>query len=127
MSCAAPAATPRQVGAEPRASATSARTLIMVVNTEVANLATKVVGPTSPDRTTRIFNAGLTLIDNTGAPRPYLAADLPRLNTDTWRVFPDGRMETTWKLRPGLTWQNGEPLTSDDFVFAMQMYKAPGM
>jgi peptide/nickel transport system substrate-binding protein len=99
----------------------------MVVNTEVSNLATKVLGPTNPDRTTRVFNAGLTLTDNRGEPRPYLAAELPRLNTDTWRVFPDGRMETTWKLRPGLTWHDGQPLTADDVAFAFRAYATPGL
>ena len=47
----------------------------------------------------RIFNADLALIDDEGNPRPYLAESLPRLNTDTWRVFPDGRMETTYRLK----------------------------
>jgi peptide/nickel transport system substrate-binding protein len=99
----------------------------MVVNTEVSNLAIKVVGPTNPDRTTRIFNADLALIDNRGEPRPYLAAELPRLNTDTWRVFPDGRMETVWKLRPSLTWHDGHPLTAEDFAFAFRLYKSPNL
>ena len=67
------------------------------------------------------------MIDNHGEARPYLASDLPRLNTDTWRVFSDGRMETIWKFRPGLIWQDGTPLTADDFVFAMRVYKASGL
>lgn len=99
----------------------------MVVNTEVSNLATKVIGATNPDRLTRPFNAGLTLIDGRGEPRPYLARELPELNGDTWRVFSDGRMLITWKLRPGLTWQDGSPLTAEDFVFAFQVYTASGL
>jgi peptide/nickel transport system substrate-binding protein len=99
----------------------------MIVNTEVTNLASKVVGPVNPARTTRLFNAGLTLVDGKGDTRPYLAGALPELNTDTWRVQPDGRMETVWRLRPGLTWHNGQPLTADDFVFAFTLYKAPGL
>src|SRR3954447_5869792 len=102
VGCAAPTAQPSGQAAAPAQSGAQARTLIMVVNTEVANLARKMIGPTNPERTTRVFNADLAIIDNRGEPRPYLAAELPRLNTDSWRVSPDGRMETTWKLRPGL-------------------------
>lgn len=102
-------------------------TLVMVVNTEVSNLARKAVGPTNPDRTTRIFNADLTLVDAKGEVRPYMAESLPQLNTDEWRVFPDGRMESVWKLQPGLTWHDGQPLTAEDFVFAFGIYKAPDL
>src|SRR5687768_13257192 len=42
-----------------------------------------------------LFNAALNYRDELEVPKPYLAA-LPELNTDTWRVFPDGRMETTY-------------------------------
>ncbi len=99
----------------------------MVINTEVSNLAMKAVGPTSPARTTRIFNAGLTIVDAQTNVLPYLAEALPQLNTGSWQVFPDGRMETTWKLRPGLTWHDRLPLTADDFVFAFQVYRAPAL
>src|SRR5439155_17572422 len=44
---------------------------------------------------------------------------------ESWQVFPDGRMETTYKLRPNLTWHDGTPLTAADFVFAWQVYTAP--
>src|SRR4029453_1211978 len=48
----------------------------------------------------QIFNDTLATFDERGLPRPRLAEAVPQLNTDTWRVFPDGRMETTWKLMP---------------------------
>ncbi len=99
----------------------------MVVNAEVKNLASKAVGPVNPERTTRVFNAGLTIIDSQGNHRPYLAETAPQLNTDTWQTFPDGRMETIWKLRPNLTWHDGQPLTADDVVFAFQVYTAPAL
>jgi peptide/nickel transport system substrate-binding protein len=101
------------------------RTLMMGVNTEVGTLNPKMVGPTNPERTTRIFSAGLSLVDAGGEVRPYAAEALPTLNTDSWRLFPDGRMETTWRLRPGLTWHDGAALTADDFVFAYRVYSSP--
>jgi peptide/nickel transport system substrate-binding protein len=75
--------------------------------------------------TKRLFNAALALIDSAGNARADLAETLPQLNTESWRVFPDGRMETTYTLRPNLTWHDGKPLTADDFVFATRVYTAP--
>lgn len=101
------------------------RTLTMVVRYEVIDLAAKTLGSNGPANTDRLFNAALALTDGTGAVRPYLAEALPQLNTDGWRVFPDGEMETTYKLRPGLTWHDGAPLSADDFVFAWRVYSNP--
>jgi len=103
------------------------RTLTMAIRDEVANLAPKLPGSSGPLTTKRMFNAALALIDGSGAARPYLAEALPRLNTDTWRVFPDGRMETTYQLREGLTWQDGTALTADDFAFAFHVYREPAL
>ncbi len=75
--------------------------------------------------TVRLFNAGFTLVDDRGLNRPYLAEALPELNTDSWKVLPDGRMETTYRLRPNLTWHDGKPLTSDDIAFAWRVYTNP--
>jgi peptide/nickel transport system substrate-binding protein len=36
-------------------------------------------------------------------------------------------METTYHLRDGLTWQDGMPLTADDFALAYRVYTDPGL
>src|SRR5207247_505456 len=41
----------------------------------------------------------------------------------TWRVLDDGRMEVTWKLRPGIKWHDGAALTSDDLRFSWEIGK----
>jgi peptide/nickel transport system substrate-binding protein len=122
VGCAAPAAQPTTSAPEAMRLPT---VLSMVINTEVSNLAMKAVGPTSPARTTRLFNAGLTIVDAQTNVLPYLATELPQLNTSSWQVLPDGGMETTWRLRPGLTWHDSQPLTAEDFAFAFQVYRAP--
>ncbi len=128
--CAAPAAPGGTSGGarseQPRASA-GPRTMTMVVRYEVNDLAPKIPGQSNPSLTRRVFNASLALIDDVGNVRPYLAERLPELNTDTWRVSPDGRMETTYLLRPNLTWHDGQPLTADDFVFSYRVFSAPGL
>ncbi len=73
-----------------------------------------------------LFNASLAIIDESETPHPQLAEALPELNTDSWRVYPDGRMDTVYRLRPGLTWHDGKPLTPRDFQFALQVAKDPG-
>jgi peptide/nickel transport system substrate-binding protein len=60
-------------------------------------------------------------------PMPYLAQELPTVERGTWKVFPDGHMETTYKLRPNLTWHDGRPLTAHDFVFGHTMHLDPAM
>lgn len=89
---------------------------------EVTHLIPKIRTTANPSTTKRAFNAALTLTDSYGATHAYLAEVLPQLNTETWRVFPDGRMETTYRLRPGLTWHDGQPLTAEDFVFTYRVY-----
>jgi peptide/nickel transport system substrate-binding protein len=84
-------------------------------------------GQTTLDTTRRLFNAELALVDDTGAIRPFLASALPDLAGDTWRVFPDGRMETIYRLKPGLTWHDGTPLTAEDFVFGWRVMANPAL
>jgi len=69
----------------------------------------------------RPFNAFVELVDDTGRALPYLAETLPELNTDSWQVFPDGRMETRFRLKPDLTWHDGTPLMAADFAFAFKV------
>lgn len=84
-------------------------------------------GAGQPTATFRAFNAGLALTNERNLPVPYLAAALPQLNSDTWRVLPDGRMETTFRLRPGLTWHDGYPLEAGDFAFSYRVYATPDL
>ncbi|HEY3116020.1 MAG TPA: ABC transporter substrate-binding protein [Chloroflexota bacterium] len=98
----------------------------MALRTEVNVLMPKIPGSTNPSITTRIFNAEIAIIGGKGEPRAYLVEALPQLNTDDWRVFADGRMQVTYRLRPNLTWHDGHPLTSSDFVFGYRVYTAPG-
>src|SRR5687768_11729457 len=79
MGC-APPAVPDSRSAAPAPG--QGRTLVMAINTEVSSLSPKAVLPTSPGRTTRLFNAGLTLPDAQDTMHPYLAESLPRLNSD---------------------------------------------
>jgi peptide/nickel transport system substrate-binding protein len=106
------------------------RTLVMISPGELPSFADKQILPAGAAVTTRmrgkeIVNAKLAFRDEQGLPFPVLAETLPELNTDTWRVFPDGRMETTYRLRPNLTWHDGHPITAEDWAFAWRVYATP--
>lgn len=124
--CAAPAPTTPDISTGASQPAQS-RTLVAAVRYEANDLAAKTAAGAPASFTKRLFNAALALIDSSGNARPYLAESLPQLQTDSWRVFPDGRMETTHRLRPGLTWHDGRPLTAEDFAFAFRVYTAGGL
>jgi peptide/nickel transport system substrate-binding protein len=68
-----------------------------------------------------IHTVGLTSEDRNGNIEPRAAARLPSLDDGTIVIQPDGRMETTWKLRPDVKWHNGAPFTADDVVFSVEL------
>ena len=107
--------------------ATRVNRTVVIIGREVTSLAGKPLQGRSGSAQGIVlpFNASLDRSDEEGRPVPLLAEALPELNTDSWKVFPDGRMETTYRLHPNLSWHNGEPLTADDFVFAWQVYRGP--
>ena len=73
----------------------------------------------------RLVNAGLTVLDPDGVRQPILAEAVPSIENGLWRLFPDGSMETTWRIREGARWQDGTPLTTDDLVFTAQVWRDP--
>src|SRR5438309_4293265 len=75
----------------------------------------------------RMFNGDLAVLDDQGNPQAYLAEALPQLDSDTWKVSPDGTMETTYRLKANLVWHDGNALTADDFVFSWQVYARPDL
>jgi ABC-type transport system substrate-binding protein len=115
--CAPPIERPSSGDSAPRPNA--ARTLTFRVKVEPVHLGPldAAASAFSSDVIEGLFPAGLTQRDQFRVPQPQLAEALPRLNTDTWKVFPDGQMETTYRLRPNLTWQDGQPFTAEDFGF----------
>jgi len=124
--CAAPVSPSNTGGSAdstaPAAQPAQPRSITMGVRYELISGQSKALNNSSSDIQKRLFNASLAMMDAKGAIHPYLAESLPQLNADSWQVFPDGRMETTYRLRPDLTWHDGHALTADDFVFAHSVY-----
>lgn len=70
-----------------------------------------------------LVSSGLTVPDDRGELRGQLAETAPSTENGLWKLFPDGRMETTWVIRTGARWHDGTPLTSQDLVFTAQVVR----
>lgn len=69
------------------------------------------------DRVEEFAKAGLGRIDIRGDTHPQLAEAVPSVENGLWQVLPDGKMETTWRIRQDARWQDGTPVTSADYIF----------
>lgn len=121
-------ASPGPASPSPGEPSTPQRTLVMAFRLELQSLSSRAPFEVLANRDpTSMFNADLSLRDDRGVPVPYLAEALPQLDSESWQVFADGRMETTYRLRPNLTWHDGMPLSAEDFVLGYQVYSSAGV
>ncbi len=65
----------------------------------------------------RLLFSGLFVFDSTGIPRTDLA--------ESWGVTPDGTIYNI-SIRPGALWHDGQPVTSDDVLFTIDLIKSEG-
>jgi len=72
-----------------------------------------------------LINAGFANEDTPGALHVQLAEAIPTVENGLWKVNPDGTMETTWKIRPGVKWHDGTPFTSADVAFTARVEQDP--
>ncbi|MBM2812048.1 MAG: hypothetical protein HW416_2807 [Chloroflexi bacterium] len=68
-----------------------------------------------------LVQSGLTVRDGQSARHPVLAETVPSLENGFWKLLPDGRMETSWKIREGAQWHDGTPLSTDDLIFSLEV------
>ncbi len=65
----------------------------------------------------RLIFSGLLKFDSRGLPQPDLA--------DSWGSSADGT-QYNFSIRPNAVWHDGEPVTSDDVIFTIEMIKSSG-
>jgi len=68
-----------------------------------------------------MVNRGLTMLNDRDVRVPMLAEATPSVENGLWTLFPDGKMQTTWTLRPGVQWHDGAPFTTADVLFTAQI------
>lgn len=122
--CAAPG-TPRAAEADPTGpSAAPKRMTLAIVGDPSAlfpGIDQRQATPTGG--IANLVNVSLTIEDQEDVLYPRLAEAAPTTENGLWKVFPDGTMETTWRLREGTLWHDGTPLTTDDFLFSLRVYQ----
>src|SRR5688572_11626805 len=64
----------------------------------------------------RLIFSGLIKFDARGQPLPDLA--------ESWGVSQDGTIYN-FSIRPGAVWHDGQPVTSDDVIFTLDLIKSP--
>lgn len=74
-----------------------------------------------------LTSSGLTVLDQANQRVPVLAEAVPTVENGLWRVLPDGRMETTWRIREGALWHDDAPLTAEDIVFTARVDQEPNL
>jgi len=67
----------------------------------------------------RSSNWGTTRSDLDGTTIAVLAEEVPAITNDCLRFLAGGQLEVTWRLRDGLKWSDGKPLTASDIEFAL--------
>ena len=69
---------------------------------------------------------GLVTTDERMQVVPVLAVEVPTLANGGVVLRPDGGMDVTWKLRPGVRWHDGVPFSSADVKFTVEAINSPG-
>lgn len=70
----------------------------------------------------RLFYEPLAAWDRSGNLRAKLAANIP--SRENGQLAADGR-SVIWKIKQGVTWHDGKPLTADDVVFTWEYSSNP--
>jgi peptide/nickel transport system substrate-binding protein len=70
-----------------------------------------------------MVHQGLTDDDPEGTRLPFLAEAVPSLENGQWKLLADGKMDTSWSVKPGVTWHDGTPFTMDDLLFTLDFVR----
>lgn len=102
---------------EPASSVEGGGTVVFVISEEPAGLNRYLADAAIVYQVADASVVGLTQPNQDGEYAPRLSASLPEISEDN--------MTVTWKLREGLKWSDGEPITSDDIVFTWEIISNP--
>src|SRR5437899_2069065 len=107
ISACGPAPTPGE-GSTQTARRAASPVLTMAVRNEPITVAARQFGQAGGtlNGLQAVFNAQIASNDELGNPQPQIVENLPTLNTDSLPILADGGMETHYRLKPALRWQD---------------------
>jgi peptide/nickel transport system substrate-binding protein len=100
----------------PAAAQPTVKRVVAAVAGEIVELSPGASVP-GDDAFFELLHSGLVTVDDRGALRTQMGEAVPSLENGLWRLLPDGRMETTYRLRESARWHDGTPVSSEDLVF----------
>ncbi|MGB5048732.1 MAG: peptide ABC transporter substrate-binding protein, partial [Caldilineaceae bacterium] len=119
--CAAPP--PQQAsGGEAGAASDSGGQVVLIIPEEPATLNQYLAVAAIVRQVVDATTAGLSVVDQNGDFQPVLAEAIPSIADGT---VSEDFLTVTWKLRPGLLWSDGTPITSDDVKFTWEAVSNP--
>jgi peptide/nickel transport system substrate-binding protein len=125
--CGAPSSARPEARSETATAAAPTR-LVAAVKSDPAGLHLHLTQPSQPvvpglAQIYQLVNAALATADDQDAMQPQLAEAVPSVENGLWKVLPDGRMETTWRIKPGAVWHDGAPFDADDLLFSYRVFQ----
>lgn len=72
-----------------------------------------------------LLRRGLVHVGRDGRRQPFLAEEVPDLTNHLVRFDADGGMTVRWRLREGLRWGDGHPISAADLVFSLGLDDDP--
>jgi peptide/nickel transport system substrate-binding protein len=125
--CAAPPSPGGQTGQSQSSAPAAPKSIVMANNEDPRNFWDGVNGGggSGSREIGHLVNQYLANLLPDGQVVPRLLAELPAVDKGTWNVSPDGKMEVTYKIRPGVTWHDGMPFTAEDIAFSAAVGKDP--
>src|SRR5438309_385280 len=128
LAACAPATPSQSAQSEARGSQPSApTTLVAAINEDPKNFWDGINGGggSGARQLGHMVNQYLAVIDSAGVAHARLLAEFPAVDKGTWKVFPDGKMEVTYKVRPGASWHDGTPFSAEDIAFSFEVGRDP--
>ena len=126
VGCGQAPARPNMDQAAPQGNSSApSKPIVILVGNEPRVLDAGLTSGTNSRDYSVISNGFMAYIDPKDEAHPMLAEELPAVEKGTWNILPDGRMETTYKLRRDARFHDGTPITAEDFVFAQRVRMDP--
>lgn len=120
---------------EPRPTPPAKKRLILASNSEPDVLNPLFAEMAAAREIIFLVQRELTMFNERWELVPDLAVEIPTMENGLVRLLgggepgPDGqlrpRMEVTWHIRPDAVWEDGTPVTADDYIFAWEVQSDP--